>query len=153
MHTIYLGLGSNIGDREKWLELGIEKLNETDDISIENISPFIETNAVGSLVQPNFINAALKAQTLLTPYELLSFCEKIEKDCSRTSKGLWTPRTLDIDILFYNNELISDENLQIPHPLIQDRSFVLEPLNAINPMMIHPTLQKSIKTLLLELQT
>ena len=148
MHIIYLGLGSNIGNREKWLETAIEALNSNSNISIENISPFIETKAIGSLTQPDFINAALKATTLYTPQELLTCCETIEKDCNRTSKGLWNPRTVDIDILFYDDVVISDENLQIPHPLLQDREFVLKPLNAINPNLVHPILNTPISTLL-----
>jgi len=152
MNTIYLALGSNLGDREQWLETAIQYLSDTPEISIENISPFIETKAVGSLTQPDFINAALKATTLFTPQELLAYCEDIEKKCGRQSKGDYTPRNIDIDILFYDTEFISEENLQIPHPLIQDRTFVLEPLNAIAPEFIHPSYDKSISALLEELQ-
>ena len=152
MHQIYLGLGSNIGNREQWLETTIDHLNNDNNISIENISPFIETEAVSSYTQPHFINAALKARTIYTPYELLDICESIEKECNRTTKGLWAPRTIDIDVLFYDNQIINEERLQIPHPLIQDRLFVLDPLLKLAPDFIHPTLEKSIKTLHQECQ-
>lgn len=152
MQTIYLALGSNLGDREQWLETAIQALSQSPDISIENISPFLETDPVGNIEQPKFLNTTLKAHTLLTPQELLETCEAIERQCGRQSKGDWTPRTVDIDILFYGQDLISTESLQIPHPLVQDRRFVLEPLAQIAPDFIHPTYDKSIQQLLEDLE-
>ena len=148
MKTVYLGLGANLGDREKMLEKAVQRLGEEVGISIEKLSPFIETEPSSPYKQPLFLNAAVQIRTILTPHELLSLCEQIELELGRDGKGVQAPRTIDIDILLYEDEIISDETLCIPHPFMHERYFVLAPLNAINPDITHPILQETVKTLL-----
>ena len=120
MNTVFLSLGSNLGQREQNIDLALDHLNRHDDITVQQISTLYETVAVSAYKQPNFLNGAAKISTLLTPLELLDVTEKIELDLGRDSKGLGDPRIIDIDILFYNYEIISTDRLTIPHPMVQD---------------------------------
>lgn len=148
MHDVFIGIGSNIGDREKWIETGISALNEDAYISIENISPFFENPAVSVYKQPDFINAVLKAKTLYTPHELLDKLEAIENQCGRTAKSQNAPRTIDLDIILYDSVILSDDRLTIPHAMMHTREFVLKPLSQIAPDVLHPILNESVSSLL-----
>ena len=147
MNDVYLGLGSNIGKREKNIETALEHLQAHNDIALVQISKHYETMAVSQYKQPNFINSAARISTLLTPLELLDVTEAIETSMGRASKGLGDPRSIDIDILFYNQDIISTDRLTIPHSLAHERLFVLNPLSDIAPDFIHPILNRSIAEL------
>lgn len=145
--TAYLGLGSNLGDKKAFLDGAVEALNASEHIELEIVSDYVVTKAVTSINQPDFLNAACRIKTILTPYELLTFLQDVEKRYGRTGKGQYDPRTLDIDILFYGDHIISEDDLMIPHPLLHLRGFVLHPLMNIAPDVIHPSLQESVKEL------
>ncbi|MEZ0536521.1 2-amino-4-hydroxy-6-hydroxymethyldihydropteridine diphosphokinase [Caldicellulosiruptoraceae bacterium PP1] len=147
--SVFLGLGSNIGNREENINSAIKKLSK--EIKIINISKFIETEPYGYTNQPKFINCALEGETNLTPYELLDFCLNIEKEMGRVREIRWGPRNIDIDILFYGSLIINSNILTIPHPEIEKRLFVLKPLNEIAPDFVHPIFKKSVNIMLSEL--
>ena len=147
MHKVFLGLGSNIGNKKENLDTAIDKLNANDLIDVQKVSKFINTKAVSKVKQPDFLNAAIQIQTILSPLELLEFTAEIEKGMGRTSKGNEDPRTIDIDILLFDDEIVCMEGLTIPHPFMHERLFVLEPLMEIGPDIIHPVVQESISTL------
>ena len=152
MNDVYLGLGSNIGKREKNIETALEHLQAHEDIALVQISKHYETMAVSQYKQPNFINSAARVSTLLTPLELLDITEAIEISMGRASKGMGDPRSIDIDILFYNQDIMSTDRLTIPHSLAHERLFVLNPLNDLAPDFIHPILNRSMAELKAELE-
>ncbi len=125
---ILLGLGSNIGDREKNIINALHLLELNFSIKIISISSLYETEPVGLKEQPPFLNIVCKIKTELQPDELLKSCLSVEKDLGRVRMVHWGPRIIDIDILFYNDEIINSEILTIPHPRITERKFVLIPL-------------------------
>lgn len=129
----YLALGSNMGDRESYLMSAIKELQKHSEISIENISSIYETDPIGYTDQDQFLNMVIQIKTNLTAFELLNTTQQIEKKLGRKREVKWGPRTLDLDILLYNNENIEAEHLIVPHPRMLERSFVLIPLNEINP--------------------
>jgi len=143
----YLGLGSNVGDREEYIEQAVFLLEKNPNIEVTKRSSNYETEPEGGGTQPPFINAALEIKTKLTPHRLLEVCQEIETTLGREREIEWGPRTIDIDILLYDGEIISDDKLQVPHPLMHERLFVLRPLRDIAPHLIHPVLEKSIVTL------
>lgn len=128
---ILLGLGSNIGDRENNIKLAICELNKHPEIFITKISSLYETKPVGMVDQPDFLNLVISINTNLTPRELLTECLHTESELGRVRNQRWGPRNIDIDILIYHNQVIQDEVLQIPHPRLHERSFVLIPLQEI----------------------
>lgn len=145
MPTVYLSLGSNIDDRQSFLKGAVDKLrNKIDDISLSSV---YETEPWGNVDQENFLNMCLRGETSLTPDALLNFIKSIEKDLGRSHNQKWGPREIDIDILFYDNQVIDSAGLEIPHPHIADRAFVLVPLAEIAPDFIHPILIKAVEEL------
>ena len=144
MMDVYLGLGSNVGDRERQMRLALEWIDQVEGVSIKKISRFYKTKAVSTTPQPDFLNAAVYLQTVLTPDELFTIFWEMEKKSGRKTKGNYDPRPLDIDILFYGTQIICSESLTIPHPLLQDRLFVLIPLAEIAPDFLHPILDISV---------
>jgi GTP cyclohydrolase I len=128
MQTVYLSLGSNIGDRQYYLREAVRLLSENPQIIVEKQSQFYETSPVGDIIQDDFINLALKISTLLEPLALLAFIHEVEARLNRERKIHWGPRTIDIDILFYDGLELNEENLKIPHPELFNRLFVLIPL-------------------------
>jgi len=151
-HTAYLSLGSNLGEREAFLDMAVDCLEDDTSIYVSKVSDYIETKPYGYENQDDFINACLEIKTIYSPTELLAVCQSIENKANRERKIHWGPRTLDIDILFYDDEVIQSQELQIPHPEIPLRSFVLEPLAQIAPYLMHPVLNKRISELLALLQ-
>lgn len=143
----YLGLGSNVGDREEYIEQAVFLLEKNPNIEVTKRSTNYETEAEEGAPQPPFINAAVEIKTKLTPHKLLEVCQEIEAALGREREIEWGPRTIDIDLLLYDGEIISDDKLQIPHPLMHERLFVLKPLREIAPHLIHPVLEKSIEVL------
>ena len=147
LNTVYLALGSNIGDRQQYLDLAIEKLADYDDIEVLQVSSYINTQAVTQTVQPDYLNAVLEVRTLLSCRELLEITQLIEKQLGRKTKGNYDPRTIDIDILFFNHEMIAEDDLVVPHSMLHERRFVLEPLVEIAPQWVHPILNLTISEL------
>jgi len=145
VEVVYLGLGSNLGDKKAYLDASVEALASTSHIDVENVSSYFVTKAVSSVNQPDFLNAACRIKTILTPYELLKVTQDIETKYGRQGKGQYDPRTLDIDILLYGDHIISEDDLIIPHPMMHLRGFVLHPLVEIAPTVQHPSLQESIQ--------
>lgn len=128
MNDVYLSLGTNLGDREQHLKAAIDLLKQKEGIFIKTISPIYETAPVGYVDQPSFLNIVVYAQTTMTPFELLKACQSVENELGRVRTIRWGPRTIDLDILLYNNDNIESENLIIPHPRMFERAFVLVPL-------------------------
>ncbi len=126
--TAYLGLGSNLGDRLDHLRQGVELLQSHPAIRITRISSVYETAPVGPVEQPDFLNLVAAADTTLSPEELLSVAQEIERRLHRVRTIRWGPRTLDIDILLYGDRILHREELTIPHPRMEERAFVLIPL-------------------------
>ncbi len=147
MHDVYLGLGANLGDREKQLSNALEQLAAHDCIEVVGISPFIETQAESPYPQPNYINGVVHIHTILTPEELLTETQAIEQRAGKRKKGSGDPRYLDIDLLLYDDQVFSSDELIIPHPLMHERLFVLEPLRQLAPDFRHPVLGESISAL------
>ena len=150
MNDIYIGIGSNLGIRERNIELALNQLQDHPDIEIISLSKQYETKAISSYKQPDFLNCVVQISSFLSPEELLDLTESIETDLGRTSKGTGDPRTIDLDILFYNQDIVTTERLTIPHSLAHDRLFVLNPMNDLNPNFVHPILNASIQSLLEE---
>ncbi len=146
--TAYLLLGSNLGNREKLIAEALALL-EARVGEILQISGIYETAAWGKTDQPGFLNLAIEIDTVLDPSQLLEAVLKIESDLGRTRHEKWGSRLIDIDIIFYGEEIINQmEQLQIPHPEMQNRKFVLLPMAEIAPTVIHPVLKKSVSELL-----
>ena len=154
MTTVYLSLGTNIGNRNENLTRAIELLSLALD-PYTALSSFIETAPWGFESKNGFLNCTVAYETELTPLELLDITEGIERELGRTTKstgGKYHDRIIDIDILLYGNETVATERLTIPHPLMHLRDFVLEPLAQIAPDVLHPTIAKSIRELARELK-
>ena len=149
MAIVYLGIGSNVGDRQANIDRALELLKEIEDTEVIAVSAMLETDPVGGPPQGKFLNGAVKIKTDLMPLDLLSKLAGIERRLGRPkSAAANEPRTLDLDILFYDDVVIVEgKHLSIPHPRIAERLFVLQPLLEIAPDFIHPRLQKSVREL------
>lgn len=145
MAKIYLALGSNVGDRLSNIKNAISLLKGN--VSSIKLSKIYETKPVGYTDQGNFINAAIEGRTALSPDALLAFTQKVEIDVGRIRRFRWGPREIDIDILFYDDLVYHDQKLEIPHPRLQERDFVLKPLIDLNPKLMHPLYKKTVKQL------
>ncbi len=144
---IVLGFGSNLGDREEYI-LAAYRLLEEELGELIKKSSFIETSPWGFESENSFINSVAEFETKKSPFEALEICNKIEKELGRQRNSLhkgYQNRTIDIDILFYEDIVLDTPTLKIPHPLIQERDFVLTPLKEILPNLLHPILKKTIK--------
>ena len=146
MNKIFLGLGSNLGDKIENLKFALVEIN-LEIGRITAVSSIYETEAWGVINQDNYYNLVLAVETTILPLALIEKILKIEEKLGRKRDKKWDCRIIDIDILFYDNLIISTNNLQIPHPFIHKRNFVLEPLNEIDSSLIHPKLRKSINYL------
>ena len=146
-HRVYLSLGSNIGNKRKNLLEAIRKIGELENTEVVKSSTILETEPFGYLEQDNFLNTCLEVKTLMTAQEFLKEILQIELDMGRVREIKWGPRIIDIDILFYDKEIIEEDNLAVPHPWICEREFVLDPLSEIAPNYIHPLEKKTITML------
>jgi GTP cyclohydrolase-4 len=149
--TVYLGLGSNLGDRKQNLAQALELMSRH--MVVEKVSSIYETEPVGYKEQPLFLNAVCRISTELNPEKLLRLAKKIETKSGRVSSFPNAPRPIDIDILFYGDEVLSSKKLTIPHPRLVERAFVLVPLAEIAPDLVHPENRKTVKKLLDDLGT
>lgn len=154
MKTVFLGIGTNKGNRERNISIALKLLSENKEIKIVKVSRMLKNPPQEGIRNGYFLNGAIKIKTTLTSLELLTFCKKIEKKLgriiSRRTKKKQS-RTIDLDILFYENEKIKTKSLSIPHPMLHKRYFVLIPLLEIEPDYTHPVLNKTIKELYLEI--
>ena len=148
MNTAYLGLGSNLGNRLAFLRGGRDALVDQSGIELIQTAGVYETKAIGGPEgNPLFLNTVLEIQTSLEAHQLLKACLAVEDEFGRSRPVRWAPRTLDIDILFYADQVICEERLTIPHPRLQERDFVLAPLVEIAPDFKHPLLDQTITEL------
>ncbi|MGM9557208.1 MAG: 2-amino-4-hydroxy-6-hydroxymethyldihydropteridine diphosphokinase [Oscillospiraceae bacterium] len=151
-HTAYLGLGSNMGDKKAYLDGAVKALDALPSCRVEKISPYLVTKPYGGVEQDDFLNACLCLKTLLPPEELLERLHEIERAAKRERLVRWGPRTLDLDILLYDDEVLETDALVIPHVEMHLREFVLRPLSQIAPNKRHPILHKTVNELLDELE-
>lgn len=151
-HTTYIALGSNIGDSETYLNEAVEKIGQIPTCTVEKVSSYLVTEPYGVTDQPDFLNACLKMRTLLYPEELLKELNRLEKEAGRERIIHWGPRTLDLDILLYDDIVLEEDNLCIPHVEMHKRSFVLEPLAEIAPYKRHPVYGKTVREMLEKIQ-
>lgn len=152
-HTVYLAVGSNLGDKEEYIRQGIWKLQKHPQICVERVSELLVTEPYGGVAQDEFLNGAIRIKTLLTPKELLTELHQIEAEAGRERKVHWGPRTLDLDIIFYDKLVYEDDELIMPHIDMQNRYFVLKPLSEIAPNMRHPILGKTVSEMLAAVNT
>ena len=150
-HTAYIALGSNMGDKRGYLDMAVDRLRETRGCTVERVSDFIVTAPYGGVEQDDFLNGCLTLKTLLGPEELLNRLHEIEAEADRKREIHWGPRTLDLDILLYDDLIMSTETLTIPHVELHLRDFVLTPLCEIAPWIRHPVLGKTAAQLKAEL--
>lgn len=149
-NVVYIGLGSNQGERVMLLKKSIELLDKDASIEITNFSSIYETAPVGYIDQESFLNMVLEISTIYTPYQTLDILQSIENKLGRKRVIRWGPRTIDLDILLYNQENIVSERLIVPHPRMKERGFVLIPLSEINPNLNLPG-DQSLTTLIQQL--
>ena len=146
-HNVCLSTGSNMGDKRKTIEDAIKALDNDRKCKIKKASKLFCSTAYGGITQDEFLNGAVLMKTLYTPNELLRKIHEIEKSAKRERKQHWGPRTLDLDIIFYDDLIICTDSLQIPHVDMQNRDFVLKPLSQIAPSFVHPIFKKTVQQL------
>ena len=136
-NTAYVGIGSNLGDRLDFMRRAIDEL-ERDGIVVADRSSVYESPGIGFEEQPDYLNAVISIQTDLSPSQLLEAMLSVEKRLGRKRERKWGPRTIDLDLLLYGNLIISEPGLEVPHPRMLERGFVILPLCEINPRIRHP---------------
>ena len=146
---VYLGLGTNLGDKEQNLRMSLKKIEERIG-NVVSLSAFYATAPWGFSSENSFLNAAVCVETTLLPLQVLEETQRIERELGRTEKsvnGLYADRLIDIDLLLYDDRVMDAEGLILPHPLMTERRFVMEPLSEIAPDVVHPVLHKTMKEL------
>jgi 2-amino-4-hydroxy-6-hydroxymethyldihydropteridine diphosphokinase len=151
LHTAYIGIGSNLESPAENCLKAMEHLQAHSELTLVVRSSLYQSEPFGITDQNWFVNSAIQLTTSLSPEELLRECLSIEQLMGRTRSKKWGPRIIDLDILFYDDLIIKQDGLEIPHPGIAERSFVLAPMCEIAPEFIHPKLKKSAQTLLMEI--
>jgi 2-amino-4-hydroxy-6-hydroxymethyldihydropteridine diphosphokinase len=149
--TAFVGIGSNLGDREAYLSRAIELLSADDAIEVSGVSEIRETEPVGPVEQGPFLNGAVRVLTALAPRELLDRLLGIEQQLGRVRRERFGSRTIDLDLLLYGNEVVDEPGLTVPHPRLKERRFALEPLSDLDPSLTIPG-AGPISALLAELQ-
>jgi len=148
--AVYVGVGSNLGDREGYLEAAAKAVGQLPGVKLLRRSRLYDSLAVGE-PQPRYLNAVLELITTLPPRRLLSLLQKVEQKLGRTAKGLGQPRTVDLDVLLWGERILAEPDFQIPHAEMHRRRFVLEPLAELAPQARHPVLGLSVQQLLASL--
>lgn len=143
-HTAYVGIGSNVGELGKNIQTAIEKINNLRGTEVTKKSENYKTKPVGYTAQEDFLNCAIEIKTLCTPGELINILLYIESELKRERTIKWGPRTIDLDVLLYDDLITSEEKIIIPHPRMHERLFVLKPLSDIAPYAVHPLIKKRI---------
>jgi len=147
MNSVYLSMGSNLGDRVEMLRRGLDELDQLTGTQVVRLSSIYDTDPVGEVDQPRFLNAVVMLETELEPQVLLWNLLLIERRLGRVRTRPWGPRPLDLDILFYGDLIIDEPGLTVPHPLMHERAFVLVPLAELAPDLVHPLLATTIAEL------
>ncbi len=147
MVEVFLGLGSNLGDRSKNVDNSIHLLQEMEGVELKERASNYETEPVGP-PQPWFINTAVKLETTFSPELTLTKCKEVERRIGRVDSGKWGPRLVDLDLLLVGNLVLETEKITLPHPQMEKRRFVLLPLLELEPNLVHPKLQVPLKELL-----
>ncbi len=146
MHSAIIAIGTNLGNKKKNIETAIKKIAQKG-INVTKQAKFYETAPYGYMEQPAFLNTAIEIKTDLSPKKLLDTLLKIENEMGRVRKVHWGSRIIDLDIIFFDNLIIDEKNLKVPHPDMQNRIFVLKPLMDISPYRVHPIFCETVKTL------
>jgi 2-amino-4-hydroxy-6-hydroxymethyldihydropteridine diphosphokinase len=150
--TAYIALGANLGDREANIGSALQRLSKIPGITISKTSSLFENPSVGGGENaPAYLNAAAELQTVLGSHALLRGMLEIEREMGRRRRVKWEPRPIDLDLLLYGDQILSSDDLVVPHPLMHERRFVLQPLAEIAPQAVHPVLQMTIAGLLQDL--
>ena len=150
-NKVYIAAGSNLGDKEETLKEAIDKIDKRKDCVVTKVSNFYTTDPVGYEDQDQFVNCVFEIDTLQTPSELMDTLLEVEKEFKRERIIRWGPRTLDLDIIFYNDIISYDEHILIPHPRAHERQFVMKPMCDINPYYVHPIYRKRVMDISSEL--
>jgi 2-amino-4-hydroxy-6-hydroxymethyldihydropteridine diphosphokinase len=145
----FVALGANLGDREKNIRMAVDALKGSAGVRVVRVSSLMENPAVGGPIDsPDFLNGVAEVKTTLPPHRLLDRLLEIEREMGRERREKWSPRTIDLDVLLYGDQVIETTALVIPHPLMHTRRFVLEPLLEIAPDLVHPKMNVMMKELL-----
>lgn len=152
MPSVYIGFGSNIGDRLAHIQNALHGLSKTEGITLQKVSSVYQTDPVGYETQAQFLNGVAAIQTDLPPLSLLHTLKNIESEVGRQHRIRWGPREIDLDILIYGDLCLQTEKLVIPHPEMHHRRFVLAPLVEIAPDLVHPVLKETVQTLVERLE-
>jgi len=145
--TAYIGLGSNLGDRNNYIDEALKRLSEAEHVKLVKVSDIIETIALASTEQPKFLNAVAELKTTLSAADLHKTLSDIESELGRARRGQWWPRTIDLDILLFGKEILESPDLTVPHPQMHLRSFVLKGLCQLNGELLHPVMKVSFNEL------
>jgi 2-amino-4-hydroxy-6-hydroxymethyldihydropteridine diphosphokinase len=151
-HIAYIALGSNVGDKLLQCRKAISEILKIDRHRLLARSSFYKTQPLGYTIQDWFVNGVIKLETELEAHELLRFLGTLESRLGRQETFRWGPRSIDLDLLFFDDEQIRSEELVLPHPLLHERQFVLVPLAEIDPHLVHPVLRQTIRELLTQLK-
>ncbi len=146
--TAYIGIGSNVGDPLNNCLKAIDLMNHIDGCRVADRSDFFRTEPVGSISQEWYVNGVVRIETTLRPRDLLRSLLAIESQMGRVRRQKWEPRIIDLDILLYGNEVVEEDDLRIPHPLMHQRRFVLMPMVQLDPGLIHPVTGRTMAELM-----
>jgi 2-amino-4-hydroxy-6-hydroxymethyldihydropteridine diphosphokinase len=150
---VFVGLGSNLGERETMVRSALDELAKLPQTTLVRASSLYDTEPVGEVEQPNFLNAVAQLDTGLTARQLLWNLQLVEQRLGRARSQKWGPRTIDLDLLLYGNQIVDEPDLRVPHPEMAKRSFVLVPLIELDPLLVHPESGETLVALLARLDT